>query len=193
MTFWHESGFADPYHRVTDPAPDPALFVRLLSRCQQKWSFFFLFFLLLLLVVCQSSKIKKSYRSHRTVEIKGFLSFLLDDGRIPIRTKIRIRTNDERSDPLKAQKHTDHKDPDLDADPQHWFKSLRWPIQATFLTKTWTNPNKTLKNGGLSRFSTFCKILLKRRNFFRIRIANAVRIQESHGNAGSKRIRNTSF
>jgi hypothetical protein len=47
---------------------------------------------------------KKSKRSHKRVEIKGFfLPFLLNDRRIQ-----------------EAQKQVDPVDPDWDPDPQHW-------------------------------------------------------------------------
>ncbi len=49
-------------------------------------------------------KDKKSKRSHKTVESKVFLTFLLDDRRIRIQ---------------EAQKHM-NRDPDSDPDPQHW-------------------------------------------------------------------------
>jgi hypothetical protein len=63
-----------------------------------------------------SSKIKKSERSHETVEIKVFLLFLLDDGRI----RRRIRTCDYNRSRMRiqeVQKQTDPTAPDLDADP----------------------------------------------------------------------------
>ncbi len=88
VTFWYRSGSgsisADPYHCVTDPDPDPALFRQWLSRCGQKISFFAYYFLKVHLH--QTSKIK----SHKTVEIKVFF-FLRDDGRILMRIQIRIR------------------------------------------------------------------------------------------------------
>ncbi len=49
VTFWYRSGSADLYLWLTDPAPDPAIFV---SDLQDK----------------------KSYRSHKTVGIKVFLT-----------------------------------------------------------------------------------------------------------------------
>jgi hypothetical protein len=58
------------------------------------------------------SKIKKSKRSHKTVQIMVFLKlFLLNDRRIRIRYQ-------------EAQKHVDpvDPDPDSDPDPQHWFR-----------------------------------------------------------------------
>jgi hypothetical protein len=57
-----------------------------------------------------SSKIKKSLRSHKTVEIKIFLSFFLLVGE-----RIRIRTKKLRIRIQEAQKHTDP------MDPEHWF------------------------------------------------------------------------
>ena len=47
-----------------------------------------------------------SKRSHKTVEIKVFLTILLNDRRIRIQ---------------EAQKHVDPVDPDSDPDPQHWI------------------------------------------------------------------------
>jgi hypothetical protein len=52
------------------------------------------------------SKGQKSKRSHKTVEIKVFLLFLLNDRRIRIRIQ-------------EAQKHVDLVDPDSDPDPRH--------------------------------------------------------------------------
>ncbi len=60
-----------------------------------------------------SSKDKKSYRSHKTVEIKIFLNFLLVDGRIRIRTRIQ--------EAQKQMNPTDP-DPDVDPDPEHCYK-----------------------------------------------------------------------
>ncbi len=58
---------------------------------------------------------KKSKRSHKTVEIKVFLTILLNDRRI------RIRISDKwiRIWIQEAQKHEDP-DPGSDPDPQHW-------------------------------------------------------------------------
>jgi hypothetical protein len=73
------------------------------SRCQQKIVFFFLV------------KDKKSLRSHKIVEIKVFLNFLLVDGRIWNRTcKLRIRMRIQ-----EVQKPTVQNRTDPDADPEH--------------------------------------------------------------------------
>ncbi len=65
MIVWHGSGSADPYHRVTDPDPDSALFFNGFQDVK-KISLFFLSFLLLFFVDTFSSffKDKKSWRSH---------------------------------------------------------------------------------------------------------------------------------
>ncbi len=80
------------------------------SRHQQKTnlkkSFFAYFFLEVHLR--HFSKIKKSKRSHKTLGIKFFLLFLLDDRRIRSQIWIRIR---------EAQRHVDPVDPD----PEHWL------------------------------------------------------------------------
>ncbi len=63
-------------------------------------------------------KDKKSKRSHKAVGIKVFLTFLLVDKRIQIRSRIRIHTSDWwiRIRIQEAQKHVDS-----DSDPQHCF------------------------------------------------------------------------
>ncbi len=101
------SGFSDPYLLLTDP--DPALFVSFHK-------------VILLIIFFESTftsffKDKKSCRSHKTVEIKIFLNFLLVDGRI----RIRIHTNKLwiRMRIQKAQKRTDPTDPD----PEHWLEA----------------------------------------------------------------------
>ncbi len=58
-------------------------------------------------------KDKKSQRSHKTVEIKVFLHFLLVDGMIRMQ---------------EAQKHTDP----ADTDPEHWLKVYNIPAELTF-------------------------------------------------------------
>ncbi len=66
-------------------------------------------------------KDKKSKRSHKAVGIKVFLTFLIGDRRIQIRSRIRIRIN--TSDwwiRIQVQKHVDPVDPDSDG--QHWFQ-----------------------------------------------------------------------
>ncbi len=69
------------------PDPNPALFVSDLKDANQKYFFLSMFFSLLLLEGTLTSFFndKKSWRNHKT-EDKVFLKFLLDDGRIWIRT-----------------------------------------------------------------------------------------------------------
>ncbi len=74
------------------PAPDPALFISDLQDANKQTNFtnkkFFLnFFTFYFLKVHlhHSSKIKKDIKKSQKVEIKVFLLFLLDDGRIRIR------------------------------------------------------------------------------------------------------------
>ncbi len=77
MKFWYRYGSGDPYRRLMDPDPDPALFV---SDLQDINKFFFSskFFCLLLFEgavhLYHFSKIKTSYRSHKTVGINVFLT-----------------------------------------------------------------------------------------------------------------------
>ncbi len=90
VTFWYGSGSSDPYLWLTDP--DPAFFVRDLKDAKNK--FFFTKFLCLFLfesTFTSFNKDNKSERSHKTIEIKIFLHFLLVNGRI--RNRIRISIN----------------------------------------------------------------------------------------------------
>ncbi len=87
---------------------DPALFVSDL----QEIMFSNLFLCLFLFEGSLTSffKDEELYRSHKTVDIKVFLHFLLVYGRIRIRSRIRIRTDKLRIQ--EAQKHTDPTDPE---------------------------------------------------------------------------------
>ncbi len=89
VTLWYGSGS----FWLTDPAPDPALFVSDLQDANKKY-YFFQSFLLFEDTFTSFFKDKKSQRSHRT---EVALLFLLDDGGI----RIRIWTNpyDYDSDP----------------------------------------------------------------------------------------------
>jgi hypothetical protein len=73
MKFWYGSGSADPYLRLMDPDPDPAI---LISDLQTAIIFFSLGFLLLLFESTFTSffKDKKAKRSHKTVGMKVFLT-----------------------------------------------------------------------------------------------------------------------
>jgi hypothetical protein len=87
VTFCYGSGSADPWHFATDldlriRSADVRIRIRILffssgsfkMSTKNCFSLHFHYFF----------KDKKSYRSHKTVEIKVFLLFLLDDGRIRI-------------------------------------------------------------------------------------------------------------
>ncbi len=70
-----------------DSDPDPAIFVIDLQDVNKKLFFFkLLCFLLFEGTIKSFLKDKKSRRSHKTVGIKVFLLFLLDDRRIQIHT-----------------------------------------------------------------------------------------------------------
>ncbi len=84
VTFLYGSGSADSYYCFTDP--DPAL-PSLNFKIPTKNKFIFITFWSYM--YCTSVFIDK--KSHKTVEIKVFLTLLLDDG------KIQIRTNNEGS------------------------------------------------------------------------------------------------
>jgi hypothetical protein len=83
MTFCSDP---DPHHWLTypDPDPDPAFFVSGWQIPKKKRSFCLLVFEGKFTSVFID---KKSGRTHKIVEIKVFLTFLLVDGRIQIRTK----------------------------------------------------------------------------------------------------------
>ncbi len=87
MAFWCGSGSADPCLWILDPDldPDPAIFVTDLQDAIKK-QFKKKFFSLLLFegTVTSFFKDKKSKRSHKTVGIKVFSFFLIDDWRIGI-------------------------------------------------------------------------------------------------------------
>ncbi len=91
---WHIG--TDPYLWLTDPdpAPDPALFARDLLDAKVFFSRFFSFYFLKV-HLHHSSKIKSHKEVTKRVEIKAFLFYLLDDGRIRIRIQgpknLRIR------------------------------------------------------------------------------------------------------
>ncbi len=88
-----------------DAVPDPALFIIDLQVANKKL-ILKKFSCILLFEGSFTSffKDKKSERSHKTVEIKIFLTILLSDRRIRIRIQ-------------EAQKHVDQVDPDQDSDP----------------------------------------------------------------------------
>jgi hypothetical protein len=92
MTFWCGSGSADPCLWLLDPDPDPdpdpSIFIIYLQnankkRIKKKSSCILLFEG----TFTSFFKDKKSKRSHNTVEIKGFLTYLLNDKRIRIRIR----------------------------------------------------------------------------------------------------------
>ncbi len=100
---WHFG--TDPYYCLclTDPAPDPALFVSDLQDANKKLLLLFFAYNFLKVHLHHSSQINKSCRlkSFKTVEIEGFLLFLLDGRMIRIRTS----TSDRRIQ--EAQKLTE--------------------------------------------------------------------------------------
>jgi hypothetical protein len=74
-----------------DPDPDPAIFVIDLQEANKKLIYKKVFCLILFEATFESFfKDKKSKRSHKTVGIKVFLIFFLNDRRI----RIRIHTSD---------------------------------------------------------------------------------------------------
>ncbi len=83
-TFWCGSGCADPYLRLMDPDPDPAIFVIDLQNANKKLIEKKKFFCLLLFECTFTLffKDKKFKRSRKTVRIEVFLTILLDDRRI---------------------------------------------------------------------------------------------------------------
>ncbi len=97
LTFWNGSGSANQYNWLTDSDPDPALIVSdSVAFITFLYKYFFILFFLKVHLQ-HSSKKKKVWRSHNTVEIKVFLNILLDDRRIRIQIQIRIRTNNDGS------------------------------------------------------------------------------------------------
>jgi hypothetical protein len=108
---------------LTDPdsASDPALFVSELQDANEKYLFlkdFLLIRYFLKMHLHHSPKIKSYKEDKKTVEIKVFLLFLLDDRRI----QIRIRKIVTDPDTGEFQKHTDRPKTygPRDPDPQHW-------------------------------------------------------------------------
>jgi hypothetical protein len=92
-------------HWITDPdpAPDPALFVNDFQDANKTKKIFLKFCLLHTVgsTFTPVFKDNKSLKSHKTVEIKVFLYFLLVDGRTRIRYKLlRIRDAQKFTDPV---------------------------------------------------------------------------------------------
>ncbi len=113
-----DTSVADPWHFGTDPDPDPAIFAIDLQEANKKLFFSsFSPYYFLKLQLHNFSKIKDHKEVTKQQESRFFLSFLLDDRRIWIRSL--ILTSDRRAE---AQKYTDP-NPGL----QHWqelFQSI---------------------------------------------------------------------
>ena len=105
---------ADPYLWLMDP--DSVTFVSDLQVVKKNYP---KFFCLLLFKGTFTSFFtgKRSKRSHKTIWIKVFLLFLLDERRI------RIHTSDKWIRIREAQKHVDPVDPD--SDPEHCWEQIQ--------------------------------------------------------------------
>jgi hypothetical protein len=89
MPFWPRSGFADPYHRLADPDPDPAILV---SDLQDAKKISFGFFEGTLLHLHHSSWLK-CHKKVKNNKNQGFSYFFLDD------KSTQIRNPDPNPDP----------------------------------------------------------------------------------------------
>ncbi len=114
------SSVADPWHFGTDP--DPRIHASDKNTIIFLLKVFFAYYFLKVQYIYIIFKDKKSKRRHKTVGIKVFLLFMLDDRRIRIRTSL---TNGSGS--RKPQKQTDATDPD----PHYWVQGWRKSVWTT--------------------------------------------------------------
>ncbi len=150
----------DPWH--FDKAPDPDLLSKgsgcgscsirqWLSLRQQKILFFWWLFLFEG-TFTSIFKDKKSWKSHKTAEIKVFLHFLLVDGRMP------IRKNTLRILIQEGKKHTD---PTV-LDPEHWCEALEWIDFSVFHENPYRPLRITVRYHGTTTVKNYCTVTRKR-------------------------------
>ncbi len=121
MTFLCGSGSADPCFWLMDPDSDPAIFIIDLQDTNKKLIYKKKFFCILLFKGTFTSffKDKKSKRSHKTVEIKVFLTLFAKWSRRPKNMRMRHSGIMYIVHVIQSQQHL----PDLDPDP---YSDLDW-------------------------------------------------------------------